>query len=107
MKATRLWLIITTVVFGAAGLVGLLGVFLSVFLFDAPGSDKVPAVWVLFCSMFSFSFVCGFAICASWIAFAFKRYVIARCASLLPIVNIVAGAAAMLWLNIMRGGRLN
>lgn len=106
MKPPRVWLIVTTIVFGCLGLIGVLGAFSSFFLFDAPGSEKNLAVWVLFWSLLTFPVVCVVAIAASWIVFALKRFVLARCVSLLPLLNLLAGMAAMLWLEIANGGRL-
>jgi heme/copper-type cytochrome/quinol oxidase subunit 2 len=107
MKPPRVWLIVTTVLFAGGALVGLVGAMSSFFLFDAPGSEKNSAVWVLFWSLLTFPVVCVVAIAAAWIAYALKRFVFARCISLLPLVNIIAGGTAMLWLEIANGGRFN
>ena len=55
-----------TIVFGVAGLLGLLPALTSVFLFDAPGSEKNPVTILLFCAAITFPIVCLISIILSW-----------------------------------------
>lgn len=105
MKPPRVWLIVTTVVFGCAGIVGVIGAIMSFFLFDAPGSEKLAALWILFWSLLTFPAICAGAIAASWIGYALQWFRFARLVSMLPLLNIAAGGAAFCWIAIFNGGR--
>ena len=106
-KQARKFLIITTIVFGVAGLLGLLPALTSFFLFDAPGSEKNPATVVLFCAALTFPIVCLISIILSWILYARKHFAVACYTSFLPAVNIVCGGTALIWLELFNGGQFS
>ena len=103
----RTFLIVTTILFGGGALVGTFPALFSFFLFDAPGSETNPATILLFCSALSFPVVCLASIALSWILYTRKRWRAACWAAFLPGLNLLAGAAALLFLEFFNGGRLN
>ncbi|MDQ6765990.1 MAG: hypothetical protein M3Z22_07825, partial [Verrucomicrobiota bacterium] len=79
----------------------------SVFLFDAPGSEKNPATIVLFWSALSFPLACLLSVVSSWILYQCDRFTAAGWAALVPILNVAGGGAALLWLELFNGGRFS
>ncbi len=106
-KPTRTCLIIATVLFSLGGLVGLLPALTSFFLFDAPGSDKNPATILLFCSAVTFPLLCLVSVVLSWILYARERFTASCWIAFLPVVNVVAGTLALLWLELFNNGLLS
>jgi O-antigen/teichoic acid export membrane protein len=106
-KSARRCLIITTVVFGLAGVLGLLPALTSVFLFDAPGSEKNPATIVLFFSALTLPIACLISIVLSWVFYARERFRSACYISFLPVVNLLCGAAALIWLELFNAGQFS
>ena len=84
-----IWLIVSIVLWGLAGLVLLFPmVYLSIFLFDAPGTSNNPLVWVLFFCMVSFPVLCILSSLGTFILqFKFKR--LAYPVSILPLAALV------------------
>ncbi len=107
IKSHRTYLIVTTIVFGLAGVVGIFPALTSFFLFDAPGSTENPGTIALFVSALSFPLVCVVSVAASWILYWMERFTAARWLALLPIVNILTGSAALFWLQVFNGGLLS
>ena len=106
-KRTRTFLIILTVIFSLGGLLGILPAITSVFLFDSPGSEKNPATIILFANALTFPLACLTSIVASWVLYAVKRYTLAFIIALLPLVNVMMGASALIWLEIFNDGRFS
>jgi hypothetical protein len=106
-KSARKCLIISTVVFGLAGLLGLLPALTSFFLFDAPGSEKNPATILLFFSAATLPIVCLVSIILSWILYRRKKFTLGCYISFLPAINLLCGAAALLWLELFNNGQLS
>jgi hypothetical protein len=90
-----------------AGLLGLLPALTSIFLFDAPGSEKNPATILLFCAALTLPIACLISIILSWTLYARKHFAGACYTSFLPAVNLVCGAAALLWLELFNGGQFS
>lgn len=87
-----------------------LGVFLaftSLFLFDAPGSEKNPATIVLFFSAVTLPVACLASIALSWILYLRRRFTGARVISMLPLLNLLTGALALIYLELFCGGRFS
>lgn len=103
----RTWLIITTILLLAGGAFGIVLAMSSFFLFDAPGSDKNPATILLFISALTSPVMCGLALVSSWIAYGLKFFRTAVCLAFAPVLNIIGGGVALLWLEMANGGRLN
>lgn len=106
-KSPRTFLIVTTIVFGLAGVIGILPALTSFFLFDALGSTENPGTIVLFISALSFPIVCALSIAASWTLYAMKRFTVARWLAFLPVLNLLLGGAALAWLQIFNAGLLS
>ena len=106
-KSARTWILVTTFAFGVTGAFGLVLALTSFFLFDAPGSEKNPATIVLFCSALTLPVVCLVSIAMSWLFYIRKHFAVAACVSLLPLVNLACGAAALIWLQLFNHGNFS
>jgi hypothetical protein len=106
-KSARRYLIISTIVVGLIGAPGVLLALTSFFLFDAPGSEKNPATILLFFSALTLPLVCLLSIVLSWILYARQKFTVACFVAFVPIVNVVCGAGALIWLELFNGGRLS
>jgi hypothetical protein len=78
-----------------------------VFLFDSPGSEKNPATIILFANALTFPLACLTSVVASWILYASKRYTLAVGLAFLPLVNVIMGAGALVWLELFNDGRFS
>ena len=87
-------------IFSLGGLFGIVPAITSVFLFDSPGSEKNPATIILFANALTFPLACLTSIVASWVLYVVKRYTLAFVLALLPLVNVVMGAGALVWLQL-------
>ena len=106
-KSARTFLLISTILFSLGGILGILPALTSFFLFDAPGSEKNPATIVLFVSALTLPLVCVIAVSAAWILYARKWFAAACWVSLLPLVNLVGGGGALLWLELFNNGQFS
>jgi hypothetical protein len=106
-KRTRTFLIVTTVIFSLGGLLGILPAITSVFLFDSPGSEKNPATIILFANALTFPLACLTSVVVSWVLYAAKRYTLAVVLAFLPLVNVIMGAGALVWLELFNDGRFS
>jgi hypothetical protein len=106
-KSARRCRIVTTIVFGLTGLLGVFPALFSFFLFDAPGSEKNPATIVLFCSALMLPVVCVVSIALSWILCARKHFALACYISFLPAVNLLGGATVLTWLDLFNAGQFS
>lgn len=78
---------------------------MSFMMFDAPGSEENPTTILLFLSVLTFPVVCGISIGLAWILYARKKFKAACTISFLPVLNLLCGAAALIWLQIFNDGR--
>jgi hypothetical protein len=106
-RRAKTCLIVTTIVFSLGAVLSLLPAITSVFLFDAPGSEKNRATIVLFCSALTLPVACVVAVAGSWIFYVMKKFRAACWFAFLPLVNVACGAAAAIWLEIFNGGRFS
>lgn len=91
-KHTATWivLLIVTIFFALAIVPAIYISMMSVMLFDAPGSEKNPAVLAFFYTVVSFPILCGVSF-TSWIFFLLKLYKTSVVVSLLPLLSLLAG----------------
>ena len=89
------WLIVATVVWVLAGLVGCLFAAFSVMIFDAPGSTENPGAILLFLSFVSFPPACAVAIVLAWRLYSSNRLRGACWSTLLPLVSPLLAAFAV------------
>lgn len=94
-NVARVWLIVATVFFGIAGLFSLPLVMMSPMMFDAPGSERNPAIVIFFWCLISFPVICGLSIFLSWIWYKRERFQAARLVSLAPLLSLIVGATAL------------
>lgn len=86
---SRTLLIVTTILFVPVGVLGVLGAFVSLFMFDAPGSGNNPFVYGAVACMFSLPVMCLLSIPCSWVLHARQRYKAARYVALSPLCSIL------------------
>ncbi len=98
---TKVYLMITTGIFAAAGVLGFLPSMMAFMLFDAPGSENNPVIVTLFWAMVTFPVVCGLSVILSWYLYRVRQYFLACGVALLPLVNVIVGFAAI---QIQSGG---
>ena len=99
-RPVRTWLIVETILAIPAIPIGVFVAAMSVMMFDAPGSTDNPAVILLFCSIAGLPLSLLVGVVSAWIAIARKRDRGALWFSLLPILPIITGIVAILWLQI-------
>lgn len=103
-RGLRVWLIIESILALPAIAIGGMMALISPMMFDAPGSDDNPPVWLLFFSTVSFPVVCLFGVILAWVAFGMRRNRGALWLSLLPALPLLTGIAAIVWLQLGSGG---
>ena len=104
-QRTRRFLVVTTIASVLGAVLGLIPALTSFFLFDAPGSEKNPATIALFVSALSLPLTCVVAIALSWILYRLGHHAIARWSSLLPLLNLLTGGLALIYLQLLCNGR--
>ncbi|MGB3200656.1 MAG: hypothetical protein WBA99_07130 [Nodosilinea sp.] len=104
-----LWVV--TVIWTAAAVIGLMPALMSPMMFDAPGSLENPATVALALSVATFPVVCILAVLAGWLVFALPalahlpyRYHWVCGLLALPLLNVVIGGLALVWLVWFNGG---
>lgn len=103
-RPVRTWVIVETVLGIPAVLLGGVMALMSPMMFDAPGSTTNPPVILLFSSVVGFPLAVIVGVTLAWIAIARRRDRGAFLFSLLPVLPIVTGVAAIVWLQISSGG---
>ena len=103
-RPVRTWLIIETIVSIPAIAVGAFVAAMSVMMFDAPGSSENPALILVFCSIAGLPVSLLAGVVLAWIALAMKRDRGALWLSLLPLLPLITGLIALLWLQFGYGG---
>jgi hypothetical protein len=98
-------MIIESILAVPAVVIGAFMALMSVMMFDAPGSERNPAVILLFSSVVAFPLACIVGVILGWIAIGRQRDRGAMWFSLLPLVPIASAVAAMIWLQIASGGQ--
>lgn len=94
--ASRKLLIWTSIIFVPVGLLGILGSYVSLFMFDQPGSGGNPFLYAAVFSMFSLPLTCAVSISCSWAFHAHKKYKTARYVALSPLISV--GSFLLMWL---------
>lgn len=89
------------------GLLGIMPAGLSCMLMDAPGADQQQATVTLVLSIVTFPIACLVSVIFCLIAMRFGNAVFAYLSLILPMGNIIIGAAALYWIETMQRGSLN
>ncbi len=84
----RTLLIVTTILWVPLGVLGILGSFVSLFMFDAPGSGNNLFLYGVVACMVSLPVMCVLSIATSWILYRFQKYKAARYVAFLPLCSI-------------------
>jgi hypothetical protein len=103
-RPVRTWLILETVLAIPSVAIGGFMAMMSVMMFDAPGTERNPAVILLFSSMVAFPLACLAAVILGWIAIGMRRDRLALWLSLLPVLPIVTGVIGIVWLQVAYDG---
>jgi len=104
-KNTRIYLIVASSLFGILILPSLPMIMMSAMMFDSPGSTESTPTWVIFSSMIAYPFVTVIAISFAWIFFVRKKNLLAIISTSLPLLTIIIGILAMLYLSLFCDGR--
>jgi len=94
-KRSGIVLGLLTVILILALLASLVVVMGTPFIFDAPGSTEIDALWTIFWGALGLPVVILVTIVLSWVIFLFKRNGAALLATLLPLLYL--GALAILY----------
>jgi hypothetical protein len=93
LTSNRKW---SGIVLGILTVILLLFLLLSVvvlmglpFLFDAPGSTDIPAVWTIFWGGIGLPVVIAVTIVLSWVLFFFKLHTVALLSTALPLLYLL------------------
>ncbi len=101
---TRIYLIIANIIFGILILPSLPMIMMSAMMFDSPGSeDSVPTI-TLVISLVAYPFVTVIGIVTGWILFTRKIHLLAIVFASLPILNIIIGIAAIIYMALFCDG---
>ncbi len=92
-RATRILLIVATVLYGLSLVPAAFMVMMSPMMFDAGPS---PEVWTMFGLVVGYPVLVLVTIVLGWVLFAYKKYRAALIVSLLPILEVVAGVIVMM-----------
>jgi hypothetical protein len=97
--------VLLTVLLGILAVVGAIPAMFAPMMFDAPGSEKNVATRILAVSAMTWPVSCVVAIGLAW--FLRGRGDASLWLFLLPLLNVVAGAAAWCWISVVQGGQFN
>lgn len=105
-QLTLIAISLTTVLWVAASLAGLVMAMMSVMMFDSPGSTEQPGTVTLALAVVAFPFSCWLAIVLSWILFFLRRWVASLACTALPLLPVAVGAGAWVWIDVVQKGSL-
>lgn len=97
----------TTFLWGLLGLVSVPAAGFLVMMFDAPGSTDNLSTYFLAASVMSFPLACLLSVSMSWQTLRTGAFSKACLWTLLPLANIVIGAAVLTWISFVQDGRFN
>ncbi|MBQ0735659.1 hypothetical protein [Aquimarina celericrescens] len=101
---SRIYLIVASIIFGILIFPSLPMVMMSAMMFDSPGSqDSLPTI-ILVISMVAYPVVTCISIIAAWILFVKKKNYLAIILVSLPILNILIGIAAIIYITVFCDG---
>ncbi len=101
---TRIYLIVASIIFGILVLPSLPMIMMSAMMFDSPGSeDSIPTI-TLVISLIAYPFVTFIGVVTAWILFMRKKHILAILSASLPILNILIGIAAIIYMAVFCDG---
>jgi len=103
-KRTQIYLLVCSIVFAILIVPSLPMIMMSAMMFDSPGSTDSTTTWIIFTAMISYPFVTVIAIILAWILFVRKIYLPAKIVASIPLLNIIIGIAAVVYLMIFCDG---
>ncbi|WP_074408752.1 MULTISPECIES: hypothetical protein [Aquimarina] len=106
-NGTRVYLIITSIVFGILILPSIPMIMMSAMLFDSPESENSLPTIILAISLVFYPIIACISIAISWFLFVRKKYLLAIVSASLPILNIGIGIIAIIFLFALCDGNLN
>lgn len=84
----KIWLIISTSIFGSLTILSLPMILMSPMMFDAPGSTNNKAILAVFYSLISFPIIVLITIIGAWILFRLNKYKTSLLISLIPLISV-------------------
>ncbi len=103
-NGTKTYLIITTVILGFLILPSLPVIMMSPMMLDSTGSGDSIGTIVLLISLVLYPVIALLGIAGSWILFSKKKYLIAKVFASLPILDIIIGILAIVYIQIVCDG---
>ncbi len=94
--ALRVWMIITSVLYGLTALLSLGGFIIIPMLFDAPGSEENTALLAFATCLIAYPFTCILAIVLGWVFLRTNKPRLCLLSSLLPILDGLVALAFLL-----------
>ncbi|WP_025742566.1 hypothetical protein [Aquimarina pacifica] len=101
---TKTYLIVTTSILGFLVLPSLPVIMMSPMMFDSTGSDDSIATIILVLCLILYPFIVVLGIAGSWILFSKKKYFLATIFASLPIVDIMVGILAIIYISVFCDG---
>ncbi len=106
-NTTRIYLIIASCVFGVLVLPSLPMIMMSAMLFDSPGSEDSSSTILFAISLITYPIVTFIGIVTAWVLFTKKKYLFSIIFASLPILNILIGIIAIIYIAVFCGGNLD
>ncbi|MBQ4820354.1 hypothetical protein [Aquimarina sp. MMG016] len=104
---TRIYLIIASSIFGLLILPSLLMIMFSAMMFDSPGSENSVPNITLVSSIITYPIITCIGIVLCWILFVRKKYLTAIIFASIPILNILVGIMAVVYLFVFCDGNFS
>ncbi len=101
---TRVYLIVASIIFGILIVPSLPMIMMSAMMFDSPGSEDSTPTIILVISLVAYPFVTCIGIITAWILFVRKIHFLAIISASLPILNILVGIAAIVYMAVFCDG---
>lgn len=103
----KVYLIVASIIFGVLILPSLPLILMSPMMFDSPGSEDSITTITLVLSIVTYPIVSFIGIAMSWVLYIKHKNVIALICVNLPILNIIIGIGAIIYLSIFCDGNFN
>ncbi|MDY8134117.1 hypothetical protein [Aquimarina sp. 2201CG5-10] len=104
---TRIYLIVTSVLFGILIFPSLPMIMMSPMMFDSPGSENSIPTIILVISIIAYPILTVIGIALGWFLFTKRKNLIAVLFASLPILNIIIGIATILYMAIACNGNFD
>ncbi|MCK8521995.1 hypothetical protein M0D21_10480 [Aquimarina sp. D1M17] len=104
---TRIYLIVTSILFGILILPSLPMIMMSPMMFDSPGSEDSTPTIILVLSLVAYPVVTVFGIVVGWILFAKQKHFLSIIFATLPLLNILVGILSVIYMAVFCNGNFD